>query len=434
MQCCARRWNSRYWQLMSAEKELISKCLQLIEKKLGWGPVSEWHNEMFEELSQLIENETKVLLSSTTLKRVFGRVKYKNDPSISTLNTLAQFLELKNWREFKENNQVKLNQKTKKTWPRQHAIIITSAAALTLVFISLFSLTRVGESGPTVEELSAIQFSSQPVTTGMPNSVVFEFDLAGIESEDIKIQQYWDESKTIEIKPGQTQATGIYWRPGYFRSKLLIDGQIVREHDLYIKSDGWLGTIGYEPVSKYLYEPDIMNEGLCLNEQALDEIRQRDEPITSTFHYVEEFPGLSGDNFQIDATISNVYNEKWAVCQYTAIYILGSKSAIIIPFAIKGCASDISVMLSENFMSGKENDHSMLGTDFNEPRDISISVVNQNVTVAIDQEQVYENQYTKVLGDFAGIRVVFEGAGRVHQFHIRNLEGVSYPVLDSELP
>ena len=116
------------------EKKLVERCLLQIEEKLGWGSSDLWHNEVFNELSEKIQEATDVLLSSTTLKRIWGKVNYKSAPSINTLNTLSQFAGYTNWRDFK----MKSNAPQKTSRPRQPisnwGIIVTSAAAMTLLF------------------------------------------------------------------------------------------------------------------------------------------------------------------------------------------------------------------------------------------------------------------------------------------------------------
>ena len=89
------------------EHRLVKACLLQIEEKLGWGNSAQWHNDVFIELSEIIQKETKTLLSTTTLKRVWGKVNYTNAPSISTLNTLSQFAGYTNWRDFKNKASVK---------------------------------------------------------------------------------------------------------------------------------------------------------------------------------------------------------------------------------------------------------------------------------------------------------------------------------------
>jgi hypothetical protein len=78
----------------------ILKCLQLIERKLGWGESADWSNYDFSKLSDEVHNRTQVRLSVTTLKRIWGRLKYESAPTITTLNTLAQFADYDDWRSF----------------------------------------------------------------------------------------------------------------------------------------------------------------------------------------------------------------------------------------------------------------------------------------------------------------------------------------------
>src|SRR5688572_2669935 len=81
----------------------LDQCLKQIESKLGWGPHSEWTNYDFEKLSETISEETGVTLSLSTLKRLWGRVTYKNVPALNTLNTLARFAGYDDWRAIKQN-------------------------------------------------------------------------------------------------------------------------------------------------------------------------------------------------------------------------------------------------------------------------------------------------------------------------------------------
>ena len=74
-----------------SDDRLLKTCLLQIEEQLGWGSSDAWHNEVFSDLSEAIHVSTSILLSPTTLKRVWGKVSYGSSPSINTMNTLAQF-------------------------------------------------------------------------------------------------------------------------------------------------------------------------------------------------------------------------------------------------------------------------------------------------------------------------------------------------------
>ena len=88
---------------MDKEKQYLESCRQQIEEKVGWGPGNEWQNQDFEALSKRIFKETKVSLSVSTLKRVWGKVRYEGSPTTATLNALAQFVGYEDWRTFTSN-------------------------------------------------------------------------------------------------------------------------------------------------------------------------------------------------------------------------------------------------------------------------------------------------------------------------------------------
>lgn len=48
---------------MFKNQQLIDKCKELIENKLGWGNSSLWQSQDFENLSNLIFEQTNVMLS-----------------------------------------------------------------------------------------------------------------------------------------------------------------------------------------------------------------------------------------------------------------------------------------------------------------------------------------------------------------------------------
>ena len=395
------------------EYKLVQKCLQQIEDKLGWGDATAWHNDVFIELSETIQQHTHVLLSPTTLKRVWGRINYASAPSISTLNALSQFAGYINWRDFKNKQATKKTSWLSRKIVANIGVITTSAAIMTLVFISLYSMT--GRSNTEALDFSKITFTSQPVTEGLPNSVVFNFDLDLIKSDSIHIQQFWDRTKTVSIRHDQKQATGIYYFPGYFRSKLLVDGQIIKEHDLFIKSNGWLGTIDYTPVPKYF---DGAN--LTVPEPLLEEIARNEEYIVSSFHFVKDFDGISGDNLKIRTAVQNLYQDKWAVCKALRIVVLGTNGALSIPFSIPGCVSDIWLMLNERYWDGKEHDLSAFGIDMSKLRNIDVEVSKKKVTVSIDDNEIFNDSYEDSIGDFVGVRFRFLGAGKVAHISIKD--------------
>jgi hypothetical protein len=233
---------------MNHDTEYLQLCIRLIEQKLSWRPAEEWRNYEFTELSEKILEATSVNLSATTLKRIFGKLKYESLPSSATLNALAAFLSYASWMDFKSKQPLNKQEPGKTTTVRkkfllQHRVWPMTAVAAVIIVILAFTFLS-GKSIHPLRNEKEIIFTSKPLANGLPNSVVFNVDLKGNTPNKIVIQQSWDSTRTVTLQPGQKEATGIYYLPGYFRAKLILDGKIIKEHDLFIRSDNWMATLG----------------------------------------------------------------------------------------------------------------------------------------------------------------------------------------------
>jgi hypothetical protein len=60
---------------MQKEDLYISNWRKVAEQSLGWGESAGWSDNDFEKLSELILAKTGNMLSITTLKRLWGRVR-----------------------------------------------------------------------------------------------------------------------------------------------------------------------------------------------------------------------------------------------------------------------------------------------------------------------------------------------------------------------
>jgi hypothetical protein len=244
---------------LETEDTLIRNCLSRIEMELGWGDPQEWSTQDFETLSRRIMEKTHVQLSVVTLKRMWGRIRYESKPTSTTLNTLALFIGFENWREFKQHNSsliradVALNSvkeenqngksdlRIKKRKPVAiFAILGLGCAAITVfLYITSFDTPR-----PTLDP-SKFKFSSKKmVDEGVPNSVIFDFNATAAKATDsVFVQQSWDKRLSTQVGRNQFQHTSIYYHPGFFQAKLRINDEVVQQHDVLIKTKGWLPVV-----------------------------------------------------------------------------------------------------------------------------------------------------------------------------------------------
>ncbi len=80
------------------EKNIALETLvELTNNNLGYVPSTPAE---FNELSRMIEQKTGRSISLSSIKRIWGYVRYSGFPSVSTLNNLAQYNGYKDWDTF----------------------------------------------------------------------------------------------------------------------------------------------------------------------------------------------------------------------------------------------------------------------------------------------------------------------------------------------
>lgn len=416
---------------MAHDTAYLQLCMKLIEQKLNWRPAGEWRNYEFTELSEKILDATGVSLSVTTLKRIFGKLKYHSLPSTATLNALSVFIGYSSWMDFKSKQEpekepapakdinetpVKNTHFKRKFWP-------VAAAVTGIVTILAFTFLP-GASIHQLKNEKEIIFTSKPLAAGLPNSVVFNVDLKGNTPRKVIIQQSWDITRTVALQPGQTEATGIYYLPGYFRAKLILDGKIIKEHDLFIKADKWMATIDHRPVPTYVKEKDLLiKDKIEVSEDVLNEIKTIKEPTWLTYHLVKPFNGLQSDNFTLLSSIRNIYGEGPAVCKTAKIFVLCSEGAFIIPFTIPGCVSDINLKANDLYLTGKSNDLSSFSADLSEWADVKVEVKDRVMKIFLNDQLIRTETYKDDAGEIVGLRFGFLGAGAVKNIKLTDDKG-----------
>src|SRR5258708_10988514 len=234
----------------------IKHLLTIIEQQLDWGDASNWQSKDFEMLNQLILEKTKVSLSASTLRRIWGRVEYNHLPSATTIDTLAKFAGFENWRAFtkqKPNTQISAKSidsppvllKERSGWRLKIALIVIAVITISLVSMYVKKI-------PSNKITGTFSFDTRPVTRSIPNSVIFTYDVKTDPSDSVFIQQSWDPGTRVAVDKDRHQYTSVYYSPGFYHTKLLINNKIAKERLLLIPTSGWLGLIAHQPIPVYL--------------------------------------------------------------------------------------------------------------------------------------------------------------------------------------
>ncbi|MCR8556348.1 hypothetical protein KXD93_01765 [Mucilaginibacter sp. BJC16-A38] len=424
---------------MHNDEFFIEKTKKLFEASTGWGDSSEWTNQDFVTLSEKIQDKTGVALSHVTLKRVWGKVKYESLPNTHTLDTLVQFLGYENWRSFKSQNgngTIAVDKAEEKSVPviadvkegqsvkKSRKGIVIGVSLTVIVIVGVFTIMQLNKPQPPGVIDSNYSFSSKKIVTeGLPNSVVFSYDATKSPYDSVIIQQSWDRHLQVKVSKNDHQHTSIYYYPDYYKAKLIVGTRIVSMHRLLIKSKGWMPAVTQSPVPVYFPKEDAIHNGkmsLPIEKILAKNVKLQPVPPDVLYANVRDFGPIYSDNFVFETAVKNDYKEGAAVCQLSKIYILCEGTAIYIPLCSKGCISSLDLLFTNYYASGKQQDLSAFGVDFNNYVKVRIEAVNRKAKIFVNDKLVYTVNNDIIKAKIIGIDYTFQGTGSVDYVKLSN--------------
>ncbi|MCG8310591.1 MAG: hypothetical protein MI975_24590 [Cytophagales bacterium] len=397
----------------------IKNCLAEIEQKLDWGSPESWKNQDFELLSEEIFTKTGTNLSVTTLKRIWGKVDYQSRPSASTLNVLARFLDYKHWRDF-QNSYERTSEKTN-LWSIK-GLFHQKMLVVIVVLIAFLSLFFLIDRRQVFFKSDEVVFNSRKVSDGLPNTVIFDYDVSKVIADSFFIQQSWDRRRRVRISPKETQHTSFYYYPGYFHAKLAANDQVIKEHEVLVESNGWTGMIERFPEPIYIENMMTTSGGILtadFSNYSNKEKHFQDKDFWVDYYLVKKMDEIDANNFEYECRIKND-SELGSVCRESRISLICTQGRFNIPLCQPGCVSNINLTLGNTYLSGKSHDLSALGCEIKEWIDFKLKVEDKTCTIFINDQLKITQNYTMDLGKIVGFKFKFNGAGKVDFLKLKN--------------
>jgi len=397
----------------------LKQLLLIIEQQLDWGDAATWQGKDFEILNELILEKTKISLSASTLRRIFGRVEYNHMPSGTTLDTLAQFADFENWRAFTrqrkpapQNQEAQVQDITKAKrkrgmWPAA-ALVVVALVALTLAGMHVRSASEPVNR--------TITFKSRPVTRSLPNSVIFDYDVKTNPGDSVFIQQSWDPTTRNTLDKERHQFTSIYYVPGFYHAKLLVNNKIVKEHTLMIPTDGWLGLIENRPVPVYLADKEYIHDGILQATVPVitgKNFKMEPQQPAVSYYNVGNFIPVPLSNFSFSTEVRNDYNSGSGACQLARIILFTDNVPVILELSAKGCISNLRLLNGRYFESGKDHDLSGFGTDVSKWVKVECKSVKDKIQYYVDGKLAYQTDLPQYAESIVGMGFTFQGTGSV---------------------
>jgi len=409
--------------------EMIEKLVSHITERLRWGNANTWTNKDFVHLEEQIWEETHKRLSVTTLKRLWGRAEQVSQPSHTTLDILAEFGGFESWRDFLAKEQViespsAFGQAGISFKPRY----VWIAGILLIGLIGVWALWGTHKPAKRAEHtplsLDAFSFKRTVVAEEIPNSVVFAYDAtASNNSSSIEIQQSWDDSKRIPVSRGDSIATCIYYRPGHFKAKLVVDSRIVAEDDVLIPTLDWLGVVEENPVPIYLPDEKVQQGSeISISPHLLAEygFDPKRADIRTSLYKVSDFEDLYTDDFTLDLEVRQTLESSRRGCGNIEIWLLYDGGGVSVPLANKGCVANLGMMTFEEYVEGSRHDLSAFGVEVSKYQSVRMKSQQGKLEVFLNGQQVYQMPVPKQKLGIKGISVHFEGVGGIRNISLSN--------------
>lgn len=413
-----------------SEAENLEKCKKAIEDKLNWGSSVSWLNYDFERLNEQIFAETNVQISVSTLKRIFGKASYHSSPSLTTLNTLAQFIGFTNWRDFTKN----IAPQPSVPDPQSVQPVIVSEPLMvntkqrryfiygivsTLVIISLIAFMAKEKEPPL--DYSKFAFKADKVVTeGLPNSVVFTYDATAAKPNDsVFIIQTWDSRRKKRVDRNMHNHSAIYYYPGYFRTRLVVNQEVVKDHILQIKTDNWLALVEPKNEAKmplYFAKPEVLkgNE-ISVDRNLLNKYNLSLHPEAPRIRFFNQtdLGELMNDNFTFETVLKNDFAEGTGTCQKVQVLIQCKDDIIIIPLCAKTCIGSINLYACGANAESSDTDLSGFGCDLTQWTKLRVETRNKEMTFFVNGRKAYIFTFPHNPTGIVGVQYRFEGVGAV---------------------
>ena len=422
---------------MSADRDYIMLYRTLVEKKLMLGDgEGKLKQREIEYLSNLIEQKSRVKLSLSTLKRLW-RSDLRQLPHPATLDALVSILDFKDWQDFKKQNAPQLAGKifqqgtaNSKSFIRPLPVFIFLGAIV--VVGGFFMIQGFNRKDRVVVTGKLVFTADKTVTSGVPNTVMFKYDLSGVKADSFFIQQSWNPRDKVSIDPEKNYYSAIYYTPGFHFARIMANDSILKFQNVHIKTDGWLPLVKYdirEGKPLYLDAKAIQGKGIISITPEL--LRNASVDVSKEFYLryynIRDFDLIDADNFDLETRFKcdklSLDRPATVACPLMEVMLITEQNIFFIPITTKGCIGELDLSVGGVYKSGRDNDLSAFGTDVYEWQVLRIRNENKKVLIMLNDSLIHELKYQSDFGKIKGIIYTFTGPGSVDFLRFKNVKG-----------
>ncbi|MEM1121901.1 MAG: hypothetical protein AAGJ18_15725 [Bacteroidota bacterium] len=353
-----------------------------------------------EYLKTLIQQHSGISLSLSTLKRIWQK-EVMHTPHPHTLDALVAVLGYESWQAFQLDHPVS---KSRQLHPYKSLIWVVPLCmlvALTLYFLYEWWSPKT-KSSPLEINRAIIFQTNKTVVEGVPNTVIFNYDVAQVKADSFFMQQSWNDQHKVKIDPTKKVFTSIYYTPSFHRAKLLANDSIIATQNVHILSKDWMAYVKYnmndlQPI--YLPKDNFGKTGqLTITSE---ELLNKGVDTTNNFYLrycnIRNFGELTDENFTLKTNLK-MRPMGQAVCPIMELMLVFERDIFWMTLTQQGCEYTVSYQLGEHYFAGKDNDLSYLGVNLQAWQNLVIKVENRNAEVLLNDEPIIRQNYQQHFG------------------------------------
>lgn len=392
------------------------KRLDLIKKgvikQFGRENANTWRNRDFEDLSFEVNKVTRVLISAATLKRIFGKSKTSETyyPQESTLDALEKYAAIN-----------KFNEQTKLSKSKYLVVLIPVAVIIIGLLILFFSTDKI------VPAEVHVEVSLLKVEGTNPATAFFKY--ANPDTEDSMFISFNDGHPLRYLLPESTSVSHVYNYPGLFHVNLQSSSHIISDTlKVLVPTNGWQAMASYYqqdyrdryyPIPLQLAQ---IKAGFHLTRKILNSIGLDTTKILVISLDNYKKTQTNGDSFTLKTRLKNVNYWPAVRCYSAYIKLVGENGTILFKLTNEGCSGFGEFILSEKLGHGSNTDLSGLTLNIKNWNDIEIRNEQKNVSLLVNNEIVFRENYTKSIGNILGVSLQFHGSGYVEYLELSDIK------------
>jgi len=424
------------------EHEWVQRCMSELCRKAGFTDCSNLVQRELEFICDSIETKTGVLISLSTMKRLF-KGQFSRQPQVATLDAISLFLGYEHWQDFKlkksgegaiasngshvkEKNPLQVD----KTHRLSYVRYIVVAGVLIFTAIGLIAFLQRNKSKTAHAEVTGFekaQFTMNRTTLNdLPNTVVFNYNIDDVIADSFFIQQSWDKDRRVRIDKKKHTLTDIYYEPGYHVAKLIANAQVIKTIDVSIPTDRWFYYARERKpaaIPEYIDCAGFKNGMLTMNRE---EVIKSNVDIQKNHLYLQVFfptnIEFSSDNYILKCRIK-ITELKNNFCPFLMCEVFCQRNFMYFKSCPRGCTHEMKAQFGETILDGKTTDLSAMGTNPAEWQDVEIVVKDKKATIKINEVTVVTTAYQESSGKITGLGFLSNGLPEVDFVSLKTLDG-----------